>query len=104
MMLNTNDSINALRHVLQFITGILKFQITKIPDLPTSTWSRFIYRSFSAEGFYRVYPSAEKPMNRTFAEKLKLLKEKQGILPCYAIRVEKHQKHPVVFEKAPVLF
>ena len=61
-------------------------------------------RSFSAEGFYRVYPSAEKPMNRTFAEKLKLLKEKQGILPCYAIRVEKHQKHPVVFEKAPVLF
>ena len=43
-------------------------------------------------------------MNRTFAEKLKLLKEKQGILPCYAIRVEKHQKHPVVFEKAPVLF
>ena len=54
---------------------------------------------FSAEGFYRVYPSAEKPMNRTFAEKLKLLKEKQGILPCYAIRVEKHQKHPVVFEK-----
>ena len=25
-------------------------------------------------------------MNRTFAEKLKLLKEKQGILPCYAIR------------------
>lgn len=39
-------------------------------------------------------------MNRTFAEKLKLLKEKQGILPCYAIRVEKHQKHPVVFEKA----
>ena len=38
------------------------------------------------------------------AEKLKLLKEKQGILPCYAIRVEKHQKHPVVFEKAPVLF
>ena len=29
---------------------------------------------------------------------------KQGVLPCYTIRVEKHQKHPVVFEKAPVLF
>ena len=43
-------------------------------------------------------------MNKAFAERLKLLKEKQGILPCYAIRVEKHQKHPVVFEKAPVLF
>jgi len=54
--------------------------------------------------FFFLPPGRKKPMNRTFAEKLKLLKEKQGILPCYAIRVEKHQKHPVVFEKAPVLF
>ena len=54
---------------------------------------------------YQEYLAAiEDYFNRTFAEKLKLLKEKQGILPCYAIRVEKHQKHPVVFEKAPVLF
>ena len=61
-------------------------------------------KNYAVEGSRCINLSAGMPMNRTFAERLKLLKEKQGILPCYAIRVEKHQKHPVVFEKAPVLF
>ena len=34
------------------------------------------WKIFSGWRIYRAYPSAEKPMNRAFAERLKLLKEK----------------------------
>ena len=61
-------------------------------------------KNYAVEGSQCINLSAGMPMNRTFAERLKLLKEKQGVLPCYTIRVEKHQNILLFLKKLLFFF
>ena len=61
-------------------------------------------KNYAVEGSRCINLSAGMPMNRTFAERLKLLKEKQGVLPCYTIRVEKHQNILLFLKKLLFFF